>query len=395
MRDERRQTALMPPRVLLFLILALSLPLPVDAQAPAQGPAVRTLRLVFAGDIMGHDVNYRMDDYHDIYKGVQRLFSRADLALANLELPVDPTRPESGYPYFNGNLAYIRAAVDSGISVFSVANNHAFDGGTEGVLQTIRSLCGLSTAASRPLVYSGIRGNPRRPFTPESFVVQGVRIGFIALSQFLNEPDEGRYVDVIDYTNVLATEAFLRFVRDVRNSYDLLIVSYHGDQEYVQEPSALKKVFFRRLLQAGVHIVFAHHPHVVQGYEVVRAAGADRLIMFSMGNFISAMTWGMDPSNADETIAETGEAYLLSVEVQCGPAGCSVARVEPTPIANYRNARGEMVVASLSDLASGSIELPSAWRSFYARRLERMRRFLAAGTPRLRASSSVTAGASQ
>jgi poly-gamma-glutamate synthesis protein (capsule biosynthesis protein) len=327
---------------------------------------------------MGHDVNYRMNDYHDIYKAVLPLLSGADIAVANLELPVDPTRPEAGYPYFNGNAAYVRAAVDAGFRVFSLANNHAFDGGAEGVMQTMRTLEALSASAAGPLVYSGIRGNPHRPFLPEAFVVQGVRIGFIALSQFLNEPDGGRYVDVIDYTSVLAVEEFLSFVREASRQFDLLIVSYHGDQEYVQEPSLLKKAFFRRLLDAGVHIVFGQHPHVVQGYEVLHTAGADRLIMFSMGNFISAMSWGMDPTTADEAWLATGEGYLLSVEIQCSSAGCSVARVEPIPIANYRNERGEMVVGLMKDLASGVVEVSAPWRSFYARRLDRMLHFLGA-----------------
>jgi len=29
------------------------------------------LTLAFAGDLMGHEVNYRMPDFHDIYRGVQ------------------------------------------------------------------------------------------------------------------------------------------------------------------------------------------------------------------------------------------------------------------------------------------------------------------------------------
>jgi poly-gamma-glutamate synthesis protein (capsule biosynthesis protein) len=362
----------------LLLLLALLLPRTLAAQDAPPPTAPRTLHLVFAGDIMGHDVNYRMADYHDIYHGVQQYIDGADLAVANLELPVDPTRPESGYPEFNGSAAYVRAAVDAGFNVLSTANNHAFDGGTEGILQTLRTLHGLDTSPTRPLMFSGTRGNPRRPFLPESFLVQGVRVGFIAVTQFLNEPDQGRYVDVVDYTDVLAAECFLRFLRDTSRQYDLLIVSYHGDQEYASAASARKSAFFRRMLAAGVHIVFAHHPHVVQPYELVRAEGGGRLIMYSMGNLISAMTWTMDPATADETTAETGEAYLLSVDVRCAAEGCSVQQVSPIPVANYRNARGEMVVGSLSDLAAGSIGLPAVWRSYYARRLEKMRRFLGA-----------------
>jgi poly-gamma-glutamate synthesis protein (capsule biosynthesis protein) len=139
----------------------------------------------------------------------------------------------------------------------------------------------------------------------------------------------------------------------------------------------LKKKFFHQLLDAGARIVFSHHPHVVQGYEVVRARGADGLIMYSMGNFISGMTWRQDPAAPGDEWAATGEGYMLSVRVQCTAGGCAVSGVEPVPIANYRNERGEMVVARLEDLAEGVVTLPAVWKSFYAERLRRMRGFLA------------------
>jgi hypothetical protein len=368
-RDTHERKSTMRAPLILFVLL-LTFPPSAAAQAP------RSLSLTFIGDIMAHDVNFRMRDYHDIYRGVAQTFLTDDLIVANLELPVDPTRPESGYPYFNGNAAYLRAAADAGINVLSAANNHAFDGGAEGIFQTLRTLYALRASLGRPIAFSGIRGNPQGSFYPETLIVQGVRVGFVAATQFLNEPDAGRYVQVVDYANETAAQEFLDFVSRVSPRFDLLIVSYHGDREYSPQPSPLKRRFFHRLLEAGACIVFSHHPHVVQGYEIVRVRGADRLIMYSMGNFISGMTWRLDPTSATDELAATGEGYMLSVQVRCA-GGCAVSGVEPVPIANYKNERGEMVVALLDDLARGAIALPAVWKSFYAERLLRMRRFLA------------------
>lgn len=355
-----------------LIVFALLLTLPPSAAAQA----ARSLSLTFIGDIMAHDVNFRMKDYRDIYRGVEQTFLTDDLTVANLELPVDPTRPESGYPHFNGNAAYLRAAADAGIDVLSTANNHAFDGGAEGIFQTLRSFHALRASLGRPISFSGIRGNPHGSFFPDALTVRGLRVGFVAATQFLNEPDAGRYVQVVDYANETAAQDFLDFVTRVSPMFDVLIVSYHGDREYSPQPSALKKRFFHRLLEAGACIVYSHHPHMVQGYEIVRTRGADRLIMYSMGNFISGMTWRLDPNAPTDDLAATGEAYMLSVQVRCA-GGCAVSGVEPLPIANYRNERGEMVVARLDDLANGAVALPGVWRSFYAERLLRMRRFLA------------------
>jgi poly-gamma-glutamate synthesis protein (capsule biosynthesis protein) len=362
------------------LLLAFALLLPSLHPAAAQsapGGVSRTLHLTFIGDIMAHDVNHRMEDYRDIYRGVEEVFLRDDLTFANLEFPVDPTRPESGYPRFNGTPAYVRAAIESGVDVFSLANNHAFDGGLEGLLQTLRFMAGERSNGGAPLLTSGIRGNPRSPFLPRTLLVGGVRVGFIAVTQFLNQQYGGRYVNVVDYADESAAAEFERFVRETSRCYDLFIVSYHGDEEYVEEPSAKKRSFFRGLLEAGARIVFGHHPHVVQGFEVGRSGAADGLIMYSMGNFVSGMTRGLDPVHPDPLLAATGEGYALSVEVRCAPTGCTVSSVHAVPIANYLNARGEIVVARLGELADGAIGLTKSWKSYYASRLERMRRFLA------------------
>ncbi|MGO9310342.1 MAG: CapA family protein [Spirochaetia bacterium] len=355
----------------------------VLAVARVEGQTPRELRLTFVGDIMGHDVNYAMQDFHDIYGAVKDVFQSSDLAFANLELPLDPSRPASGYPSFNGTPAYLAAAVDSGIDLFSLANNHAFDGGEEGIFQTIRSLEEARLRSLRPFAYSGTRGNPHKPFGAETLNVKGIRVGFIAVAQFLNEPDQGRYVHVVDFSSPTQVEAFLSLVRSIAPRYDLFIVSYHGDREYVQEPAPQKVALFRQLLEAGAHIVVGHHPHVVQGYDVVSAAGVQRLAAYSLGNFISGMTWRLGPADMQGMIAATGESYMLVVDVRCDSGGCSVQDLEPIPIATYANERAEMVVARMSDLADGTVKVSPAWQAYYSRRLPLLRAFLA------RASSSI------
>lgn len=341
----------------------------------------RELQITFVGDIMGHDVNYQMKDFHNIYSGIRDMFLADDLTFANLEFPLDPFRPQSGYPSFNGTLAYLAAAVDSGFNLLSLANNHAFDGGEEGIAQTIRALQSARAQSTRPFAYSGTRDNPHQAFGAETIVVKGVRVGFIAVAQFLNKPDNGRYVHVVDYSNPAQVEDFLAFVRSVSPQYDLFIVSYHGDQEYVQTTDPLKRSFFRQLLQAGAHIVVGHHPHVVQGYDLVELNGVQKLAMYSMGNFISGMTWMLSPVQMQGIPAATGESYMLTVDVRCDAGGCSVTQPEAIPIANYMDERTEMVVARMSDLADGTVKLSPTWRAYYAERLALMHAFLLRSLP--------------
>ncbi len=348
----------------------------LSAALSARADSGKVLHLTFVGDVMAHERLFAASDYRDIYRGVQDVLDASDLVFANLEFPVDSTRPESGYPLFNAHPDYVRAAVEAGIDVFSTANNHAFDGGEEGVLQTVRALTLLADRSSRRLFFSGIRGNPRRPFVPETLLVNGVRIGFIAVTQFLNEWGGGRYVHVVDYADRDEADEFAAFVKDASPFYDLFIVSYHGDREYVQEPDPGKRAFFHRLVENGATIVFAHHPHVLQQYELVGVRGAQRLIMYSMGNFISGMAWRGSPPDPDGLSALISDSIMLQVEVLTGGRGATVSRAVPVPIADSLNAKGEIVVLKLDELADGRAGAPAAWRPYFQARRERITKLL-------------------
>src|SRR5208282_3311610 len=174
------------------LILACAIFISMLPCAAVSADTPRELRLTFVGDIMGHDVNYQMKDFHNIYSSVKEVFLTDDLTFANLEFPLDPFRPHSGYPSFNGTVAYLAAAIDSGFNLFSLANKHAFDWGEEGISQTIRALESARAHSTGPFAYSGTRDNPHQAFRPETISVKGVKVGFIAVAQFLNKLDEGR-----------------------------------------------------------------------------------------------------------------------------------------------------------------------------------------------------------
>lgn len=335
----------------------------------------RVLHLTFVGDLMGHPMLFGLPDYRDIYRDIGDVLDASDLVFANLEFPVDSTRPVSGYPLFNAHPDYVRAALDAGISVFSVANNHAFDGGEEGVLQTVRALTSLGSRQSHRLFFSGVRGNPGRPFVPETILVNGARVGFIAVTQFLNQWGGGRYVHIVDYADQGQADEFVGFVKETSALYDVFIVSYHGDREYVQEPDPAKRAFFHRLVESGATIVFAHHPHVLQSYELERVGAARRLIMHSMGNFISAMAWRDSPPDPDSLSALISDSIMLQVDVTLDPAGPTVSRARPVPIADFWNEKGELVVLKLEELANGK-GFRNPWRSYFEARRERIANLL-------------------
>ena len=89
------------------------------------------LRIVFAGDIMGHDSQIQAAlvdssgtyDYRDCFKYLQPYLSGADIALGNLEVTLAGP-PYKGYPQFSSPDALADALIDAGFHILVNANNH-------------------------------------------------------------------------------------------------------------------------------------------------------------------------------------------------------------------------------------------------------------------------------
>jgi poly-gamma-glutamate synthesis protein (capsule biosynthesis protein) len=329
------------------------------------------VQLTFAGDIMIHTANYLTRDYAEIYRSIAPLLKKDDLSFANLEFPVDPSRPFSSYPRFNGSLGYLRAAVEAGIDVFSLANNHAFDQGRDGVFQTLRMFSSIGERSHRRLYASGIRGNLLVPFQPVEIRCRGIRVGFLSICQMVNVPMPHSYVHIVDYRNRRHREDFLPLIEQIAPQYDLFILSYHGGREYSREPEEGKLRFFNTLLDAGVDIVWAHHPHVVQSHRVVERDQGRALIMPSTGNLISGMLVGLDAQQPQHELAWTADSALWMVTVAVDEGRASVQRVTILPIANYLNQRGEILVQTVPGVAAH--ELAEDWLEFYRERARYLR----------------------
>jgi poly-gamma-glutamate synthesis protein (capsule biosynthesis protein) len=337
------------------------------APRPASGEArQRGLLLTFLGDVMAHGVNFRAPDYAAAYRPVRAFLQRDDLTFANLETPVDPWRESSTYPQFNVGLNYLAAAVDAGIEVFSLANNHAFDQGPEGLAATIDSLEAAGRRSYRRIWCAGTQADPGAAFAPVEILMEGWRIGFLAATQDLNLPLPVAYVLRVNYWDEAESEAFLRLVREAAPRFDLLVVSYHGGREYAREPERSRVRFFRRLLEAGADVVWGHHPHVLQQYELVDRPEGRGLALYSTGNFLSGMTWGIDPLEPEDERAWTGDSAMWAVWVQPAPGGLEVAGVQPIPVTNVRDRRGIVVVSTFPGLSAQGLSEP--WTGYFRQR---------------------------
>ncbi len=332
----------------------------------------RPLRLSFIGDIMAHDVNYRMDDFSRIYTEVAPHFADSDHVFGQLEFVVDPDRPYATYPRFNVHPAYVEAAIDAGVDIFSIANNHTTDYKADGVLATLASMAELTER--HDIHYSGARAEPDQSLDIVELEWRGRSIGFLAITRILNDWDGWELTYVIDWSR-RSTERFLDRLEEATDDYDLFVLSVHDGTEYQPYPDARSIAFFREAVGAGVDILWGHHPHVLQPWEVVeRDDGRRAVIMPSMGNFVSGQTWGIGPDDTDHWRANTGDSAIFRTTVDFDERGASIIDIDPLLITHYHHPAGGVSVEILMPMADRD-DVGDGRRGFYEDRRRRSGRF--------------------
>jgi poly-gamma-glutamate synthesis protein (capsule biosynthesis protein) len=324
------------------------------------------LVLSFAGDIMAHDVNYNRPPYNNIYRYVRSFLRTDDLSFANLEFPVNAAKEMSNYPLFNTHPEYVQSAIDAGFDVFSLANNHISDQGTGGIRATYEHM--QQFADKNDIYFSGIRTEPEFPFMPTTFYRKEWRIGFLSITTFLNNYHGHELVHVVDYQVDSSRQQFLSFLAEITPGYDLFIVSVHGGKEYNPIATGGKLAFFKEMMLRGVHIVWAHHPHVLQPWFLFDQGAGKRLVLPSCGNFISGQTWHMDPLQPDPVRVNTGESALFRVAVGQTNRKTGVLCVEPYPIVNYKHPEHGMTVRFLDEIIADNT-ISQEWKKFYVSRI--------------------------
>lgn len=370
-------------RVLLLLgfFLALPLTLSADEKERAEGGAAGQppLILTFTGDMMAHATNYRMEDYSRIYRGLESYLEGDDLTFSNVEFPINPDLPMSNYPVFNIHPSYLQAAVEGGVDVLALANNHTYDQGRSGFTATLKAVKELQAGLDKPLYYSGgvLDGDP---FEPLFFTHRGWRLGYLSVAQYSNRPVVSGTMPLVDYRRKEASEEFLSRIAEASPQADLFILAYHGGEEYNFTPPSEKREFFRALIRAGVDIVWGHHPHVLQPVERVRRSdGTSGLILYSLGNFISGQGRISDPAVPEEEWSSTGDSILLQTRWRLGEEGPVLEEGQAVAIAQYLDHANNIVLMDYRDLRRYPV--PPRWRRFYQERALILQNWIRQNTP--------------
>lgn len=267
-----------------------------------------------------------------LFQHVTATLRRADLRFGNLECPISERglRPGDYHSVqMRGHAAYLSGLVDTGFEVMNIATNHTMQHGPEPFAETVDLLRG---GGVQPCGLDDGRGAS----IPASVVRHGLRIAFLGYSlrprQYFTERPlyaEGNEAGIV------------ADVQAARQQHDVVVVSLHWGDEFIQRPSPEDVRLAHRIIDSGCDLIIGHHPHVLRGVEQ-RGRG---WIVYSLGNFVCDMLWS-------EELRETAIC-----ECRLTPEGVKDLRLiparinddcQPVPLEGDRASRLERKLQDLS-----------------------------------------------
>ncbi len=234
--------------------------------------------LLFTGDVTlaNHFQSYVGKNYSYPFARAPWLRT-ADVAVINLEGPLTTATEAVSKPYvFKALPDYARMLKAGGIDLADLANNHIFDYGVPGLVQTMEA---LQKAGIR---YVGAGRNSNEAHRPVIFTVKGLKIGFLAYYGVKAHEESHPATDSTAGTALRRLKRIRRDVQALRPKVDFLTVLLHWGFEKEHEPRSFQIRFAHRVISYGVDLIVGHHPHVLQGVEKYKQG----LVVYSLGNFI-------------------------------------------------------------------------------------------------------------
>ncbi len=332
---------------------------------------------------MAHSVNYYITSYDKIYRDVKYMITDADLALANIEAPIDTTKSASSYPNFNMTQKYVQAAVDAGFDVFSLCNNHSNDQYKNGILETIKTTEAITQNtlefSGNKVYFSGLKASPEAALTYNYFTCNDWKIPFLPITELLNRPDASDYINYIK-PDEESRNAFIEYVKKLRseNPCDLFIISLHtSEPEYTRNVTEKQDLYYKSLLEAGADVVWANHAHIIKDRKIIvdSNSGRQKLIMYANGNTISGQRTKpeLTSKNPNGERDNTGDGLFYKVTFHKEKDGSiKIKKCEPQFITTYINTANEYVIKPLNqDFVDYLYDVPRTnWAKYIERRIK-------------------------
>ena len=246
----------------------------------------KTIKIDLVGDINLADDWYTMDAATQrggvsdcISENAQSELASADISVVNNEFVYeDGETPLAGKTYtFGAATENVKLLKIFSADLVTLANNHVYDYGEEGLISTLDTLDGAE------IPYVGAGRNLEEASAIKYFVVKGKKIAFVSATEiekfakYTKEATENSpgVIKTID------TSLFCGVIAEAKANADYVIACVHWGIEGKNDFEAEQRRMAEDYVKAGADVVIGGHPHRLQGVEFIE----DTPVAYSLGNF--------------------------------------------------------------------------------------------------------------
>lgn len=244
--------------------------------------------LGFTGDILFDDEYAVMANLlrrgaaieNGISKPLLAQLQNVDILTVNNEFPYTDrgTRLEGKSYTFRADTEAVSYLEDMGVDLAILANNHIYDFGEVGLLDTIDTL----KAAGMP--YAGAGRNLQEAAAPVYFISGDMKIAFVSATQIerLDNPDtKGATETSAGVFRCWNPEKLYEVVKEAKENSDFVVVYIHWGTENEKNPDWAQLEQAPKIAEAGADLIIGDHPHCLQGIQYF----GDVPVIYSLGNF--------------------------------------------------------------------------------------------------------------
>lgn len=256
----------------------------------AQSTAPAPMRMMVVGQaLIDYDIRqYRPDSFNEMKDAIRG----GDVTFTNLEVPIRTSEKvkavKTGVSAHGAPPPVLDALKELGFNLLSLSNNHSWDFGVQGLLDTIEE------SRKRGFVHAGTGGDVAQAAAPAILETRAGRVALVAMASGglmpespagPNKPgvnelklDDQRQWDAQDLMRNIAS------IKAARAQADHVIVYQHHHywNDDLQETPRWLKQWARQSIDAGATMFVAHGVPMLHGIEIYKG----RPIFYSLGNFI-------------------------------------------------------------------------------------------------------------
>ena len=264
----------------------------------SSGLAEKSILMTFTGDCtLGSEETKRNNPnsfdtfakekgYDYFFANFREMFEQDDLTVVNLEGVLSDSHYNENkkkFFRFRGPVDFAKILTGSSIEACNLANNHTMDFGTQGMKNTQAALDGEKVAW----------------FIGDQFYLHrhdGLTIAFIGLDSSKYNRMRNKVGEI--FRNLKETEGV-----------NAIVVCMHAGMEYRAKHEDNVAQIAKKLIDAGADLMIMHHPHVLQGVEIIN----QRSVFYSLGNFVFG---GNCEIKTNKKNPEITSLYTMAVQVR-------------------------------------------------------------------------------